>query len=337
MELAGDKPKYVGWHAIKSIVRAYGAFRFAAPRASVDQQALVKVANLFDPASALIEPYTWLRSLRSPGLEPVFDRVAKTIMDVLLPRDLSTQKGHQIHWQGDEPYLDGGPISSLSDAYRSIFTTVCDIMAGIPADQFQDMRSEVSAEAVPGIVLLDEVDIHLHPRWKMRVVETLRRAFPGFQFIATTHEPLCLHGLRRGEIILMRSDENEQIVAHKDELPSAERMAVDQLLTSALFGLESTRDTKTDEDVREYYALLRKDTPTEKEQERINALRGELAPATSLGDTRREQQLYLVLDEQLAREPFGTPITDISPETRRRVLDIWDEVDVEANAVSEAN
>lgn len=52
----------------------------------------------------------------------------------------------------------------------------------------------------PGIVLIDELDLHLHPRWQRHVVEDLRRMFPEVQFIATTHSPFVVQSLRDGEL-----------------------------------------------------------------------------------------------------------------------------------------
>ena len=58
-----------------------------------------------------------------------------------------------------------------------------------------------AARETPGIVLIDEIDLHLHPRWQRRVVGDLKRAFPKVQFIVTTHSPSVIQSLRPGELI----------------------------------------------------------------------------------------------------------------------------------------
>ena len=58
-------------------------------------------------------------------------------------------------------------------------------------------------EETPGVVLIDELDLHLHPRWQCRVIEDLRRTFPRIQFIATTHSPFLIQSLRSGEELVM--------------------------------------------------------------------------------------------------------------------------------------
>ena len=50
-------------------------------------------------------------------------------------------------------------------------------------------------------MLLDEIDTHLHPTWKMQIVRGLRQMMPAMQFITPTHEPLCLRGLEEGEVV----------------------------------------------------------------------------------------------------------------------------------------
>ena len=58
-------------------------------------------------------------------------------------------------------------------------------------------------EETPGIVLIDELDLHLHPKWQRRIIEDLRRTFPKIQFIATTHSPFLIQSLRSGEELIM--------------------------------------------------------------------------------------------------------------------------------------
>jgi predicted ATP-binding protein involved in virulence len=59
----------------------------------------------------------------------------------------------------------------------------------------------------PGIVLIDEIDLHLHPQWQRRLPGALKEAFPAIQFIATTHSPQILSELDSSEIILLKGDE----------------------------------------------------------------------------------------------------------------------------------
>lgn len=57
-----------------------------------------------------------------------------------------------------------------------------------------------------GVILIDEIDLHLHPSWQVKIVKALRTTFPNVQFIMTTHSPLVLSGVRRNEIISLSND-----------------------------------------------------------------------------------------------------------------------------------
>ena len=73
----------------------------------------------------------------------------------------------------------------------------------VPADglQAEDEPLPRVLARTPGVVLIDELDVHLHPKWQRGVVEDLRQAFPSIQFIATTHSPFIVQSLRTEELI----------------------------------------------------------------------------------------------------------------------------------------
>ncbi|GAB4292824.1 MAG: AAA family ATPase [Oscillatoriaceae cyanobacterium] len=91
------------------------------------------------------------------------------------------------------------PFRMLSDGVRNMLGMVADIAyrAAVLNPQLQ----REAAQKTPGIVLIDELDLHLHPKWQRRVVEDLRRTFPAIQFIATTHSEHIVQSLRPGELI----------------------------------------------------------------------------------------------------------------------------------------
>lgn len=79
------------------------------------------------------------------------------------------------------------PFNMLSDGYRNLLAIAADI--AWRAARLNPHYGAKVAELVQGVVLIDEIDLHLHPAWQRRVVEDLRRTFPRIQFIATTHSP----------------------------------------------------------------------------------------------------------------------------------------------------
>jgi hypothetical protein len=174
-------------------------------------------------------------------------------------------------------------------------------------------------------VLLDELGTHLHPRWRMVIVESLGSAFSSMQFIATTHEPLCLRGLREGEIAVMRRDGNDIRVL--TDLPSPENLRIDQLLTSPFFGLHTTIDPDVDRRFQEYYDLLATADLSPELSERRDTLRDELTGFGVLGYTRRDQLMYEVVDRYLAKaQKEGKSITTLPLGAKKELLRIWKRV-----------
>lgn len=103
------------------------------------------------------------------------------------------------------------PLRMLSDGFRKILTMVADI--AYRAAVLNPQLGSEAAKLTPGIVLIDEIDLHLHPKWQRRVVKDLKRTFPNIQFFATTHSPLIIQSLKEGELIDLNNP---------DLLPAAE-------------------------------------------------------------------------------------------------------------------
>jgi len=91
------------------------------------------------------------------------------------------------------------PFNYLSDGYRNMIAMVADIAHR--AVRLNPHLLDKAAEETKGIVLIDEIDLHLHPKWQRHVVRDLQKAFPNLQFIATTHSPFIIQSLDPGEVI----------------------------------------------------------------------------------------------------------------------------------------
>lgn len=81
------------------------------------------------------------------------------------------------------------PISALSAGYQSLIWMVFDIAYRMAV--LNPFLTERITET-PGLILIDELDVHLHPRWQWHVIDVLRHVFPNVQFIATTHSPIII-------------------------------------------------------------------------------------------------------------------------------------------------
>ncbi len=145
---------------------------------------------------------------------------------------------------------DGRTLSfrMLSDGYRNIVAMVADI-----AWRASVLNPQLGARApslAEGVVIIDEIDLHLHPKWQRRVLADLRRAFPRLQIVTTTHSPFIIQSLNPGELVNL--DENAEAVPYADLSPED--------IAEHIMGVDlpqrSERRRKEFEAATRYYELL---------------------------------------------------------------------------------
>ena len=277
----------------------------------------VNIRNLFDYSVSLIDPEKWLSSIPETEFN---ERVAPVFFDIL-----SLRENDKVYLKNGKilitQYGDDHELEDNSDGYKTVVAMVADIMQTISIDQANYHNSQ-------GIVLIDEIGNHLHPRWRMKIVAAIRRAFPKLQFIVSTHEPLCLRGLSYGEVVVLVRDQKNSIRAlDRQLLPDHSVMRIEQLLTSDLFGLISLMDDEAEKTYEEYYRLLSKKdadkTPEDKEM--IKTLSVKLSGPELLGNTPQEQVYYQIIDEtyvqKFKEEGFKT-VEELKQETISEVKNI---------------
>jgi predicted ATP-binding protein involved in virulence len=119
------------------------------------------------------------------------------------------QRSMLVEWEtpdGGEPKYT--LFDKLSDGERVIVALIADI-----ARRICMANPQLGADALketPGVVLIDEIDLHLHPQWERQLPIGLKKAFPSVQFIATTHSPQILSELSPGEIIILNNETAER-------------------------------------------------------------------------------------------------------------------------------
>lgn len=115
------------------------------------------------------------------------------------------RKSLLVEWAGDgADQRDAMPFELLSDGQRTLIALLSDIARRMCLLNPQ-LGDEVIAKT-PGVVLIDELDMHLHPEWQRRLTRGLKAAFPALQFIAASHSPQVLGELQPQEIILLRPE-----------------------------------------------------------------------------------------------------------------------------------
>ncbi|WP_431241479.1 AAA family ATPase [Flavobacterium sp. P21] len=279
-----------------TFVMAYGATR-SSPKGLIEpdksKEPYSNVRSLFDYTVALEDPKQWLNELAE---EEFRDRVVPAFYDVLALSESDTlyREDGEIKIRR---FNDDHILGQTSDGYKTIVAVVSDIMQTLSRDLAGYHNSS-------GIVIIDEIGNHLHPRWRTKIVKALRRAFPKIQFIVTTHEPLCLRGLEHGEVVVMVRDEEHNVKClTKEFLPDHSAMSVEQLLTSDLFGPLDVLDCDVEKSFEEYYALLSRGRESwdADEKRRFEELKAEIKRKEPLGGSPRDQVYYEAIDDVFAK------------------------------------
>ena len=96
-------------------------------------------------------------------------------------------------------------FSTLSDGQRALVGLIAEVARRACVLNFELLGEKCLTET-PGLVLIDEIDLHLHPKWQRQIVDALKRIFPKIQFFATTHSPQVIGEARAEEIVLLTKD-----------------------------------------------------------------------------------------------------------------------------------
>ncbi|MCH8486746.1 MAG: AAA family ATPase [Candidatus Cyclonatronum sp.] len=147
-------------------------------------------------------------------------------------------------------------FSQLSDGYRNLIGMVADI-----AYRCIKLNPHLGDDAVsltPGLVLIDELDLHLHPNWQKRIVSDLKTVFKNIQFVATTHSPFIVQSLKSDELI------NLDEVKGLDHDPN--KYSVEEISENEMGVINVKRSAEFSEmqsKAREYFDLVNKKASTD--------------------------------------------------------------------------
>jgi len=171
------------------------------------------------------------------------------------------------------------PTISLSDGYRSVLALAGDLVWRL-IQSFPDSPNPLKEE---GVVLIDELDIHLHPVWQRDIAGWLREQFPNLQFIVATHSPLIAAGA--GEEALTLKVSLNQGKSEIKEIKNIAAMNVDRILQTEAFGLVSPYSKETQEKIDRYDELTRKKISgiSKQEKQELSQLDMFMAEARPIG------------------------------------------------------
>lgn len=196
-----------------------------------------RVQSLFEEAYSLLPLANWLPAMKRSN--PGRHKQVCTLINKLMGKGHYAFTGEME--DGEYLFERGGlhvPFPALSDGYRAFLGWVGDLLYHVCMTAPSGKRLDENC----GMVMVDEIDLHLHPKWQMTVLHTLASELPNIQFIATSHSPLLVGSLEWMNIIVMESGPKQSSVAKRINMP-VHGLDADQVLLTDFFGMATTRSS----------------------------------------------------------------------------------------------
>lgn len=296
-----------GW-----FIAGYGAARRLGPATSEHERkranpAFARLLSLFDDTATLSDAIDWLQKIHTKALEKRngFEALKQSVIDLLndglLPPGSTVEgvdsDGLWVRRDGVSLVLD-----QVSDGYRVVTALVLDLVQRLYDTWPNDFRLERSPNGhlachLPGVVLIDEVDAHLHVEWQQRIGFWLVQHFPQIQFLVTTHSPfVCQAASPRGIIRLPAPGEDRRIeVIEGRDFTQIVGGGADGAVRSLLFGLEHAHSEPA-EQIRRRLAELERtivlDQATPEDLTEYEALKGQIP--NTLGEVAARRRRAMV-------------------------------------------
>jgi len=276
-------------------VAAYGASRKLPHRKERSRQSFgvgrtMNLISLFDSSSPLNDLNNWIVDLdyRSGGK-------GYELISIVADKFLPGVNFHSIDKKQRTAMFrtaDGIiPLDQLSDGYQNMAGWIGDLLYRI-TERFDDYKNPLKAR---GLLLIDEIDLHLHPYWQRNLIQFLSINLPNFQIVATTHSPLTAQQADEGELFaLVRDIENNILIQPFKGSPK--NLLVSQLMMTPLFGLESDESLEIQSlknNYKELSSIEKLSNEQQKELKRIKRKLGSNLP-TRMSNLNSERELELL-------------------------------------------
>ena len=227
----------------------------------------------------------------------------RAIIDKVVSMAAEVTEGYPVQFQevaedpqGLYPLLttpDGNlPLHVLSQGTQSIIHFMARLIFGYA--EYYDFPSDL--EDKRGILIIDEIDAHLHPSWQRRIIPTLTDNFPNLQIFCSTHSPLMLAGLKEGQVQLLQRDEENRVTVSRNE-DDIVGWSADEILRGHL-GLRDPTDQGTVDKLERLRQLRRKRILSSEESVELETLRESVSEDLMSGPAAAQVDRFIQALEQ---------------------------------------
>jgi predicted ATP-binding protein involved in virulence len=204
-----------------TIIYGYGTSRKMGKTALSESENQDNTASLFDDSVTLVNTEEWLLQtffavkLEKPNAAKTLERIKTVLTSGILPDVKDFRFDTTPDFKGFvEVETDYGWIKlrELGYGYQTTLAWIVDLAKKL----FERYPNSENPLHEPAIVLIDELDLHLHPEWQRKIIKFLSEQFPKTQFIATTHSPLIVQSADNINLILLEKEEDHVIIKQPD-------------------------------------------------------------------------------------------------------------------------
>ena len=294
---------------------AYGAARSMGAGTLADSDDDSRTLSLFDENVELRNAEEWLlRTDYAASKKSAIQAEAKTrakliksvlidllpdVDDIRYPTPEDVDAGPQVEFHTPYGWV---PIRQLGLGYKTLIAWMVDFASRL----FERYPGSPNPLAEPAVCLVDEIDLHLHPRWQRTIMRYLSERFPNTQFIVTAHSPLIVQAATDANIAVLRREGDHVVI--DQSFKAIRGWRIDQVLTSDLFGLETARPPELDEALRARKKLLTKGRLTAADRKKLTALEARIGSLPT-GETAEDMEAMEIIRRAAGRlkqsEPAG--------------------------------
>jgi predicted ATP-dependent endonuclease of OLD family len=238
-------------------------FSSSKERFKIYEKRFASVYTLFNADAQLNSLSSWAMNLdyRSGGSE-------LSVIKNTLNYFLEGFKFHSIDKKNKTILFSEGKnllkLESLSDGYQNMAAWVGDLLFRL-TETFNDYKSPLKAR---GLLLIDEIDLHLHPKWQRKLLDFINTKLPNMQVIATTHSPLTAQQAGENELFALKKEKG--VVELIPFVGNPQTLLLHQMLMSPVFGLETDESFEVQKQKEKYKTLKSKSTRTSKEKRELS-------------------------------------------------------------------
>lgn len=259
----------------------------------------------------------------NPAVREIIGKIAKTASEITdgfpieFLRVAEDDKGLYPEFMTPDGKL---PLNCLSQGTQSIIQWLGLLLIGYA--EYYNFPKKL--ENKRGVVIIDEIDAHMHPSWQRRILPALSRNFPKLQIFCSAHSPLVLAGLKAGQAHLLKRDSKGKVVVLRNQSDIV-GWSTDEILRNFL-DITNPTDLQTSESIDRLQQLRRKRRPTQKQKQEIEILREKVRERVHSGPIASEVERF---SQFIQKHPpvFQSPktaktskkVTKASTKNKRRV------------------